>query len=64
MLKGIDIGGTFTGSGRVAGWAGSYVQDVDGAAQTPARGLPDSLTLAGCDLPALDEVLHGLQSRL
>src|SRR3977135_4592806 len=55
---GIDIGGTFT----------DLVGCVDGRIVTsktstvpsdPTRGVAESLSLAHCRMPALDEVLHG-----
>ena len=57
-VVGIDIGGTFT----------DLVGCVDGRIVTsktstvpadPTRGVADSLALAHCRMPALDEVLHG-----
>lgn len=57
-ITGVDIGGTFT----------DLVGYVDGAIVTskssttpadPTRGVADTLRLAGCSLPNLDEVLHG-----
>src|SRR5215471_1317536 len=57
-VVGIDIGGTFT----------DLVGCVDGQIVTsktstvpsdPTRGVAESLSLAGCRMPALDEVLHG-----
>src|SRR5262245_16844255 len=57
-VVGIDIGGTFT----------DLVGCVDGRIVTsktstvpadPTRGVAESLSLAGCRMPALDEVLHG-----
>src|SRR5882757_4878221 len=57
-VVGIDIGGTFT----------DLVGCVDGRIVTsktstvpadPTRGVAESLALAGCRMPALDEVLHG-----
>jgi N-methylhydantoinase A len=57
-VVGVDIGGTFT----------DLVGCVDGRIVTsktstvpadPTRGVADSLSLAGCRMPALDEVLHG-----
>ena len=57
-IVGIDIGGTFT----------DLVGCVDGRIVTsktstvpadPTRGVADSLALAHCRMPALDEVLHG-----
>jgi N-methylhydantoinase A len=57
-VVGIDIGGTFT----------DLVGCVDGHIVTsktstvpadPTRGVAESLSLAGCNMPALDEVLHG-----
>jgi N-methylhydantoinase A len=57
-VVGIDIGGTFT----------DLVGCVDGRIVTsktstvpsdPTRGVADSLALARCRMPALDEVLHG-----
>jgi N-methylhydantoinase A len=57
-VVGIDIGGTFT----------DLVGVVDGRIVTsktstvpadPTRGVADSLSLAGCRMPTLDEVLHG-----
>src|SRR5690242_11595064 len=57
-VVGVDIGGTFT----------DLVGCVDGRIVTsktstvpadPTRGVADSLSLAGCRMPTLDEVLHG-----
>src|SRR3954463_5922117 len=57
-VVGIDIGGTFT----------DLVGVVDGRIVTsktstvpadPTRGAADSLSLASCHMPSLDEVLHG-----
>jgi len=57
-VVGVDIGGTFT----------DLVGCVDGRIVTsktstvpadPTRGVADSLHLAGCRMPTLDEVLHG-----
>src|SRR5919198_3311966 len=57
-VVGIDIGGTFT----------DLVGCVDGRIVTsktstvpadPTRGVAESLSLAGCRMPALAEVLHG-----
>src|SRR5262245_19016753 len=57
-VVGVDIGGTFT----------DLVGCVDGRIVTsktstvpadPTRGVAESLSLAGCRMPALDEVLHG-----
>ena len=57
-IVGVDIGGTFT----------DLVGCVDGRIVTsktstvpadPTRGVADSLALAHCQMPALDEVLHG-----
>jgi N-methylhydantoinase A len=57
-VVGIDIGGTFT----------DLVGCVDGRIVTsktstvpadPTRGVADSLSLAHCRMPSLDEVLHG-----
>src|SRR6266540_2244691 len=57
-VVGVDIGGTFT----------DLVGCVDGRIVTskcstvpadPTRGVAESLSLAGCHMPALDEVLHG-----
>ena len=57
-IVGIDIGGTFT----------DLVGCIDGRIVTsktstvpadPTRGVADSLALAHCQMPALDEVLHG-----
>src|SRR5919197_4283906 len=57
-VVGVDIGGTFT----------DLVGCVDGRIVTsktstvpadPTRGVADSLNLARCRMPALDEVLHG-----
>src|SRR4051812_19029034 len=57
-IVGVDIGGTFT----------DLVGCVDGRIVTsktstvpadPTRGVADSLALAHCRMPALDEVLHG-----
>src|SRR3977135_4228388 len=57
-IVGVDIGGTFT----------DLVGCVDGRIVTsktstvpadPASGVADSLALAGCRMPDLDEVLHG-----
>jgi N-methylhydantoinase A len=57
-VVGIDIGGTFT----------DLVGCVDGRIVTsktstvpadPTRGVAESLSLAGCRMPTLDEVLHG-----
>jgi len=57
-VVGIDIGGTFT----------DLVGCVDGRIVTsktstvpadPTRGVAESLSLAHCRMPALDEVLHG-----
>src|SRR3954452_12455530 len=57
-IVGVDIGGTFT----------DLVGCVDGRIVTsktstvpadPTRGVADSLALAHCRVPALDEVLHG-----
>jgi N-methylhydantoinase A len=57
-VVGIDIGGTFT----------DLVGCVDGRIVTskcstvpadPTRGVAESLSLASCRMPALDEVLHG-----
>ena len=57
-IVGVDIGGTFT----------DLVGCIDGRIVTaktsttpadPTQGVAASLRLAGCDLPALSEVLHG-----
>src|SRR5262249_50328974 len=57
-VVGVDIGGTFT----------DLVGCVDGRIVTsktstvpadPTRGVAESLSLADCRMPALDEVLHG-----
>src|SRR5262247_3790112 len=57
-VVGVDIGGTFT----------DLVGCVDGRIVTsktstvpadPTRGVADSLSLAGCAMPRLDELLHG-----
>jgi N-methylhydantoinase A len=57
-VVGVDIGGTFT----------DLVGCVDGRIVTsktstvpadPTRGVAESLSLAGCQMPALDELLHG-----
>ncbi len=57
-VVGVDIGGTFT----------DLVGCVDGRIVTsktstvpadPTRGVAESLSLAGCKMPGLDEVLHG-----
>src|SRR6195256_3784433 len=57
-VVGVDIGGTFT----------DLVGCIDGRIVTskcstvpadPTRGVAESLALAGCRAPALDEVLHG-----
>src|ERR1044072_7558426 len=57
-IVGVDIGGTFT----------DLVGCIDGRIVTaktstvpadPTRGVPDSLSLAHCRMPALGEVLHG-----
>src|SRR5262249_32567944 len=57
-VVGIDIGGTFT----------DLVGCIDGRIVTsktstvpadPTRGVADSLSLAGCHMPSLAEVLHG-----
>jgi N-methylhydantoinase A len=57
-VVGVDIGGTFT----------DLVGVVDGRIVTskcstvpadPTRGVAESLSLAGCRMPTLDEVLHG-----
>src|SRR6266481_5232810 len=57
-IVGVDIGGTFT----------DLVGCVDGRIVTsktstvpadPTRGVAESLSLAGCRMPALDELLHG-----
>src|SRR6195256_4768672 len=57
-VVGVDIGGTFT----------DLVGCIDGRIVTskcstvpadPTRGVAESLALAGCRMPALDEVLHG-----
>src|SRR5689334_20075438 len=57
-IVGVDIGGTFT----------DLVGCVDGRIVTskcstvpadPTRGVAESLTLARCQIPSLDEVLHG-----
>src|SRR2546430_15095421 len=57
-IVGVDIGGTFT----------DLVGCVDGRIVTsktstvpadPTRGVAESLSLAGCEMPALDELLHG-----
>jgi N-methylhydantoinase A len=57
-VVGVDIGGTFT----------DLVGCVDGRIVTsktstvpadPTRGVAESLSLAGCQIPGLDELLHG-----
>src|SRR3954466_10879446 len=57
-VVGVDIGGTFT----------DLVGCVDGRIVTsktstvpadPTRGVAESLSLAGCEMPTLDELLHG-----
>src|SRR5262245_1897643 len=57
-VVGVDIGGTFT----------DLVGCVDGRIVTsktstvpadPTRGVAESLSLAGCGMPSLDELLHG-----
>src|SRR5438874_6758754 len=57
-VVGVDIGGTFT----------DLVGCIDGRIVTsktstvpadPTRGVAESLSLAGCQLPAIGELLHG-----
>lgn len=57
-VVGIDIGGTFT---DLVGWLDGRVvtSKTSTVPADPSEGVANSLTLAGCDLPALDEVLHG-----
>ena len=57
-VVGVDIGGTFTDlagcvDGRIVTSKTSTVP------ADPTRGVAESLRLAGCQLPALDELLHG-----
>src|SRR5215471_20723473 len=57
-VVGIDIGGTFTDlvgcvEGRIVTSKTSTVP------ADPTRGVAESLSLAGCRMPALDELLHG-----
>src|SRR6185437_15813888 len=57
-IVGVDIGGTFTdlvgcADGRIITSKCSTVP------ADPTRGVAESLRLASCDMPALDEVLHG-----
>ena len=57
-VVGIDIGGTFTDlvgcvDGRIV------TSKISTVPADPTRGVADSLALAHCRMPALDEVLHG-----
>src|SRR5262244_2981306 len=57
-VVGVDIGGTFTDlvgcvEGRIVTSKTSTVP------ADPTRGVAESLSLAGCRMPLLDEVLHG-----
>src|SRR5438876_2683150 len=57
-IVGVDIGGTFTDlvgciDGRIVTAKNSTVP------ADPTRGVAESLALAECRMPALDEVLHG-----
>ena len=57
-VVGIDIGGTFTDlvgcvDGRIVTTKTSTVPS------DPTRGVAESLSLADCEMPTLDEVLHG-----
>ena len=57
-LVGVDIGGTFTDlvgciDGKIVISKSSTVP------ADPTQGVADTLRLAGCDMPALSEVLHG-----
>src|SRR3977135_2930535 len=55
---GIDIGGTFTD--RVGCVDGRIVTSKTSTVPAdPTRGVAESLSLAHCRIPALDEVLHG-----
>jgi len=57
-VVGIDIGGTFTDlvgcvDGRIV------TSKTSSVPSDPTRGVAQSLSLADCKMPALDEVLHG-----
>src|SRR5215813_12976494 len=57
-VVGVDIGGTFTG--RVGCVDGRILTSKTSTVPAdPTRGVAESLSLAGCRMPALDEVLHG-----
>jgi N-methylhydantoinase A len=57
-IVGVDIGGTFTDLvGCVDG--GLITAKTSTVPADPTRGVANSLAIAGCDMAALDEVLHG-----
>ena len=57
-IVGVDIGGTFTDLvGCVDG--GLITAKTSTVPADPTQGVANSLAIAGCDMAALDEVLHG-----
>src|SRR6266542_1999743 len=57
-VVGVDIGGTFTDPVRCADGR-SVTSGWSTVPADPTRGVAESMSLAGCHMPALDEVLHG-----
>jgi N-methylhydantoinase A len=57
-IVGVDIGGTFT---DLVGCVGGAIitAKTSTVPSDPTKGFANSLEIAGCDMPALDEVLHG-----
>src|SRR5436305_11654991 len=57
-IVGVDIGGTFT---DLVGYLDRRIVTAKTSTvpADPTRGVADSLALAHCRMPALDEVLHG-----
>ena len=56
-IVGVDIGGTFT---DLVGYrtGGHHRQDLDRAVRSD-QGVAESLRIAGCDMAAVGELLHG-----
>jgi N-methylhydantoinase A len=57
-IVGVDIGGTFT---DLVGCIGGSIitAKTSTVPSDPTKGFANSLEIAGCDMPTLDEVLHG-----